>query len=352
MQDIKFVFAVIGLGHDHIFGMTEGLVKAGAELKWVYDENPKKVTDFVERYAKEGVQAAESEEQILADQEVKLVAAAGVTSERAALGIRVMEAGKDYFVDKAPLTTLEQLEQVKEAVKRTGKKYMVNYSERLQSEGALYAGELIKKGAIGRVLQVLGMGPHRLRPDTRPDWFYEKDKYGGILCDIGSHQIEQFLYFTGATDAVVTDSRIANYNHPQYPELDDFGDASLIGNNGTTGYFRVDWFTPDGLTNWGDGRTFILGTEGYIELRKFVDVTRDSEGDHVFWVDKEGEHYENVHGKIGFPYFEQLISDCIHRTEYAMGQEHALKAAELCVRAQMQAKNLTEQAKKEEKEGK
>ena len=336
----EFVFAAIGLDHGHIKGMSNGLLEAGATLKWVYDPDPKKVEAFLKAYGDTGVKAAESEEQVLADPEVKMVAAACVTSERAALGVRAMKAGKDYFVDKAPLTTLEQLEMVKKTIRETGKKYMVCYGERLQSESAVYAGELIQQGAIGKVIQVLGMGPHRLNAPSRPAWFFKKENYGGILCDIGSHQVEQFLYYTGATDATVVNSEIGNYNHPQYPELDDFGDATLVGNNGAMGYFRVDWFTPDGLSVWGDGRTFILGTEGYIELRKYVNVAKEKGGDHVFFVNKDGEHYINAKGKTGFPYFGQLILDCLHRTENAMTQEHTLKAAELSVKAQMLARKV------------
>jgi len=335
----EFVFAAIGLDHGHIYGMSEGLLKAGATLKWVYDPDPAKATAFQARYPQAAV--AVSEQQIFDDPEVRMVAAACVPDDRAALGIRAMRAGKDYFVDKAPMVSLEQLDAAKAAVRETGRKYMVCYSERLQNESAVYAGELIRRGAIGRVLQVLGMGPHRLNAPSRPAWFFERARYGGILCDIGSHQIEQFLFYTGATDAVIASSRIANYNHPDYPELDDFGDASLTGNNGATGYFRVDWFTPDGLRTWGDGRTFILGTEGYIELRKYLDVCREGEGDHVFWVDQAGEHTFNARGKVGWPYFGQLILDCLDRTENAMTQEHAFKAAELCIRAQMQAVSLT-----------
>ena len=246
----EFMIAAVGLDHGHIYGMTNGLLEAGASLKWVYDPDPAKVEAFLKAYPQEAARRAESEEQVLSDPEVKLVASACITSERAALGVRVMKAGKDYFVDKAPLTTLEQLDMVKKTVEETGKKYMVSYSERLQVESAVYAGELIRQGAIGKVIQVLGMGPHRLNAPSRPAWFFEKEKYGGILCDIGSHQIEQFLYYTGATDATIVNSEIGNYNHPEYPELDDFGDATLVGNNGAMGYFRVDWFTPDGLSTW------------------------------------------------------------------------------------------------------
>jgi predicted dehydrogenase len=331
----EFIFAVIGLNHGHIYGISNGLLEAGAILKLVYDPDIEKVKAFQKEYPQ--VMAAESEEQVLCDPEIKLVAGACITSDRAALGIRVMRAGKDYLTDKAPLTTLEQLDEVKKVISETGRKYAVCYSERLQCESAIYAGQLIEQNAIGRVVQVIGMGPHRLNAPSRPDWFFIKEKYGGILCDIGSHQIEQFLFYTGATDAKVVNSKVTNYNNPNYPELEDFGDATLIGNNGATGYFRVDWFTPDGLSTWGDGRTFILGTEGYIELRKYVDLAKEETGDHVFWVNKDGEHYINVTGQVGFPFFGQFILDCIHRTEHAMTQAHALKAAELCVRAELQA---------------
>ncbi|MDR2931635.1 MAG: Gfo/Idh/MocA family oxidoreductase [Oscillospiraceae bacterium] len=331
----EFTFAAIALDHGHIYGMCNGLIEAGAVLKSVYDPDPKKVDQFCEKFP--GTMRAGSEDDILGDPEVKLVAGAAVTSERCALGLRVMAAGKDYFTDKAPLTTLEQLEAAKAKVKETGRKYMVYYSERLHVESAIFAGQLIEEGAIGKVIQVLGMGPHRLGAEGRPDWFFQKEKYGGILCDIGSHQIEQFLFYAGVKDAKVAYSQIANYNHPQYPELDDFGDATLVGDNGATHYFRVDWFTPDGLQMWGDGRSFILGTEGFIEQRKYMNIGTKEGSGHLFLANKYEETHYQVSGKVGYPYFGQLILDCLNRTENAMTQEHAFKAAELCVRAQMQA---------------
>lgn len=333
----EFKIAVIGLNHGHIYGMCNGMTEAGADLKWVYDPDPEKVKAFQKAFPQ--ARAASGEEEILKDPEIRLVCGAAITSERCALGLRVMAAGKDYFTDKAPLTTLDQLEQARDMVKKTGRKYMVYYSERLHVEAAVYAGQLIQEGAIGRVIQVLGMGPHRLGdPASRPDWFYDREKSGGILCDIGSHQIEQFLYYAGVKDAQVVRSQVANYRHKDHPGFDDFGDCMLVGDNGATMYFRVDWFTPDGLSNWGDGRTFILGTDGYMELRKYVNVGMgDGTSNHVFLVNHKGEYHFDVTGKVGYPYFGQLILDCINRTENAMTQEHAFKAAQLCVQAQMQA---------------
>lgn len=328
----QFVFAAAALDHGHIYGMCNGLIEAGATLKWVYDPDLAKSQAFADKFPQ--VQIADSLEQVLEDPEVRLVAAAAVPSERGPLGLQVMDAGKDYFTDKTPFTSLDQLEAARRKVKETGQKYAVYYSERLHVESAVYAGQLVQKGAIGRVIQVTGFGPHRLNAPSRPDWFFEKDKYGGILCDIGSHQIEQFLFYAGCKDAKVLHSKVANYNNPDYPELEDFGDATLVGDNGATQYFRVDWFTPDGLGTWGDGRTIILGTEGYIELRKYIDIARDPRGDHVYLVNRDGEQHFEVKGKVGYPYFGQLILDCLNRTENAMTQEHCFKAAELCLKAQ------------------
>jgi predicted dehydrogenase len=318
--------------------MSEGLIGAGATLKWVYDPDPAKVETFRARFP--DVRVARAEEEVLDDPEVHLVAGAAVTSERAALGLRVMDAGKDYFTDKAPLTTLDQLAAAKEAVQRTGKKYAVYYSERIHVETAVYAGQLIEQGAIGKVIQVIGFGPHRLG-SGRPAWFFEKEKYGGILTDIGSHNVEQILYYTGATDGEVVNSQIANYAHPEHPGLDDFGDANIVTNTGATGYFRVDWFTPDGLQTWGDGRTFILGTEGFIEQRKYMNLgTQDGPG-HLFLANGQQETHFRTGGKVGYPFFGQLVLDCLQRTENAMTQAHAFKAIELALRAQVGARELT-----------
>jgi predicted dehydrogenase len=335
----EFNFAAVRLDHNHIDGMCNGLTEAGATLKWVYDPDPKKTDAFRTLYPQAKV--AQSMDEVLADPEIKLVAAAAIPSERGPLGCQVMEAGKDYFTDKAPFTTMAQLEQAKAVVARTGRKYMVYFSERLHNESAMFATDLVQSGAIGRVIHITTLAPHRLSKASRPAWFFQKDKYGGILCDIGSHQFEQFLTFSGATDATITHAAVGNFANPDYPELEDFGEACLTGDNGALNYTRVDWFTPKGLSTWGDGRTFILGTQGTIELRKYVDVGRDPAGDQVYIVDGTGTRHLSVAGKVGYRFFGEFILDCIHRTEIAMTQAHAFKAAELSLRAQAMAQKVT-----------
>lgn len=324
--------AAAHLDHGHIYGQCNGLVEAGAQLRWVYDPDPAKVAAFVAKYP--GVKAARSLDEVLNDDDVRLVAAAAIPAERGPLGCRVLQAGKDYFTDKAPFTNLEQLEMARQTVVQTGRKFAVYYSERLHVECAVHAGSLVKAGAIGQVVQTLGTGPHRLNAASRPGWFFERQKYGGILCDIGSHQSEQFLFFTGATDAEILSATARNVTNPDYPELEDFGECSLRGNNGTSGYYRVDWLTPAGLSTWGDGRLLILGTEGFIELRKYTDITTNHGADQLLLVDRKGEHRIPCHGQVGYPFFGELILDCLQGTETAMTQEHTFKAAELSLRAQ------------------
>jgi predicted dehydrogenase len=335
----EFNLAAVHLDHGHITGMCNGLTEAGATLKWVYDPDQKKTAAFREKFPQAKV--ARSLDEVLADREIHLVAAAAVTSERGPLGCKVMEAGKDYFTDKAPFTTLEQLAQARKAVAQTHRKYFVYYSERLHNEAGMFATDLMDQGVIGRVIQVVSLAPHRLSKATRPDWFFQRAKFGGILCDIGSHQFEQFLTYTRSTDATISHAVIGNFGNPDHPEFEDFGEACLVGNTGSLNYIRVDWFTPDGLSTWGDGRTFILGTKGTIELRKYVDIARDDTSDHVYIIDDKGEHRQDVAGKVGYRFFGQFILDCLNRTEIAMTQAHAFKAAELCLQAQAKAQRLT-----------
>ena len=330
----KLKFSAVGLRHAHIYGMCAELIRAGGELVSFYDDDEASAAAFAAQFP--GVPRAGSEREILEDPAVPLVAGAAITSERAALGIRVMKSGKDYFTDKGPFTTLEQLAEVRKVIAETGRKYMVCYSERLQSECSEYAGKLIREGTIGQVYQVIGMGPHRLAASTRPDWFFRKSRYGGIITDICCHQFEQFLYFSGESDAEVKFARVENFAHPEYPEFEDFGEVSLVGKNGTAGYVKVDWFTPDGLAAWGDVRTLILGTEGYIELRKNIDITGAKEGgEHLFLTTNTSPtQYIDCKNTVGHPFFAAFIDDCINRTENAMTEEYCLKAAEICLKAQ------------------
>jgi len=331
-------FSVIGLNHGHIYGMVSSLINGGGELVAVYAKEPDLLKNFTRRFPQAKI--AQSEIEILEDDSIQLVASAAIPVERAPLGIRVMKAGKDYMADKPGIVTFEQFEEVKKVQKETKRIYSIKYSERLGNPASVKAGELVQEGAIGKVIQTIGLGPHRMRPETRPDWFFDPDKAGGILCDIGSHQCDQFLFYTNSSNAEVAMAQVGNFNNPKYPEYMDFGDMNVRSPH-ATGYIRIDWFTPDGLATWGDGRTFILGTDGYIEMRKYIDIAGREGGNHLFLVNqKETKYYNCSEGPM--PYGEQLVSDVVNRTETAMTQHHCFLATELALTGQKNAFRLNE----------
>jgi predicted dehydrogenase len=332
----KIRFGVIGLNHGHINGQTTAVIRGGGELVSVYAQEPDLLAGFTKRFPQAKV--AKSEAAILEDKGIQLVVSASIPNERAPLGVRVMQHGKDFMVDKPGITTLEQLAEVRRVQAETKRIYSIMYSERLENRATVKAGELVKAGAIGRVLQTIGLGPHRLNAKTRPAWFFERERYGGILCDIASHQADQFLFFTGSTRAEVVASQVGNLAHPQWPGLEDFGDMMVRGDGGT-GYIRVDWFTPDGLATWGDGRLTILGTEGFIEIRKNIDIAGRSGGSHLFLTDHKSTRYIDC-AEQPLPYGEQLVNDVVNRTETAMPQAHCFLATELVLKAQRQAQQV------------
>lgn len=336
VQAGEFKFAAAFLDHGHIYGQCNGLLEAGAELAWVYDPDPGKLDAFLKQFPQ--AKPASDLRLILDDPEIRLVAAAAIPCRRGPIGIEIMESGKHYFTDKSPFTTLEQLEAARATLERSDQRYWVYYSERLHTEAGFYVTELIRQGAIGRVVQVLIMAPHRLSKHARPAWFFDKEQYGGILTDIGSHQFEQFLTYGGANDGEVRYARVANYNNPDTPGLEDFGEAALVLNNGTACYCRLDWFTPEGSPVWGDGRTFIVGTTGTLEVRKYWDPLQPGDpAGRIYLVNEEGPRLIQTEGKVGYPFFGAMIRDILDGTDEAMPQEHTFKAAELSMKAQLLA---------------
>ena len=332
----KIRFSVIGINHGHINSQVDSTTRGGGQLVSFYAKEPDLAAAFAKRYPE--AKLAKSENEILEDKSIQLVLSAGIPDERAPLGIRVMKHGKDYMVDKPGITTLEQLAEVRKVQKETKRIYSIMYSERFENRATVKAGELIKEGAIGKVIQTIGLGPHKMNTSTRPEWFFDRKRFGGIITDIGSHQFDQFLFFTGSTKADVVASQVGNVHHAQYPKFEDFGDVMLRGNGGS-GYIRVDWFTPDGLKSWGDGRLTILGTDGYIEIRKNIDIAGRDGGNHLFLVNNKDTVYMNCNNQP-LPYGQNLVDDVLNRTETAMTQDHCFLATELALKAQKNAQRL------------
>jgi predicted dehydrogenase len=323
-------FAAIGLNHNHIYGQTRAVLDAGGVLVSFHAVEDDLAADYAKAFPQ--ARRVKDQREILEDASIQLVVSATIPDVRAATAIAVMQHGKDVMVDKPGVITLDELAAVRKVQAETGRIFSVCFSERFENRATEKASQLVAAGAIGRVVQTMGMGPHALRNNPRPDWFFERKRYGGILCDIAAHQCDQFLHFTGSTQAEVVASHIGNFGNPETPELEDFGEVLLRGNGGT-GFIRVDWFTPKGLGVWGDGRLTILGTEGYIELRKYVDIAGRPGGDHLFLVDGKGTQHMDCKAEL-LPYGTRLIQDVLNRTETAMSQAHCFLATELALKAE------------------
>lgn len=333
-------FAAIGLNHSHIYGQTKAMLDAGAELVAVHAQEDDLAAAYTTTYPQ--ARRVADKRAILDDASIKLIVSSITPDIRAATAIEIMRSGKDVMVDKPGVITLQQLDEVRRVQAETGRIFSVCYSERFENRATEKASQLVAAGAIGRVVQTVGLGPHALNNNPRPDWFFQRSRYGGVLCDIGAHQCDQFLHFTGSTTASVVASHIANFANPDKPELEDFGEVLLRGNGGT-GYIRVDWYTPKGLGVWGDGRLTILGTEGYIEIRKYIDIAGRAGGDHLFLVDQTGTRHIDCKAEP-LPYGSRLIADVLDRTETAMTQAHCFLATELALRAEAMAVRLGSEA--------
>ena len=326
-------FVALGLDHRHIYGMTENMQRIGARcLGFWTDGAPQPLDGYIKRFP-DLHRFASLEAALSAGADLALVSC--IPGDRADLAVRAMQTGHDVMTDKPGCTTFDQLDQIKAAVAETGRIWSINFSERFEVPCVTLADQLVQDGAIGRVVHTTGLGPHRLNRATRPDWFFQRERYGGVLTDIASHQIDQFLYFTGAQTAEVTMAHVANHANPADPGLQDFGELSLRSAD-ASGYIRVDWYTPDALPNWGDGRLTLLGTDGYIELRKYVDVGGRDGTDSLVLVN--GSRCEVLDARdAGLPYFDRLAHDIQHRTETAMTQAHCFEVMSLALTAQAMA---------------
>jgi len=324
-------FAAIGLDHFHIYGQIDLMLRAGAEfVAYCGAEQKFFPKPFAEVYPQ--ARRVDDKRRILEDGSIDLVLSAAINNERAPLGIEVMRHGKDFMADKPGITSLAQLAEVRKVQAETKRIYSICYSEHFETRSTVKAGELLRAGAIGKLVNTVGLGPHRLNRPRRTDWFFEREKFGGILTDIASHQCEQFLFFTDRLDAELVTATVANRATQDKPEFQDFGEI-LLRTPDATGYIRVDWFTPDGLPTWGDGRLTLIGTEGYMELRKYVDIGGAPGGDHLFLVDKKGVRRIDC-ADVELPYGRQLAADIVNRSETAMPQARCFGAAELALRAQ------------------
>jgi predicted dehydrogenase len=328
-------FGVIGLAHLHVFSMVGLLREAGAEFV-AFHGDAAAADGFGKIFP--GARACSDAAEILDDPSIALVACADVPDQRAGVGVAALERGKAFFVDKPAAVSIDELARLRRAQEASGRACAIFFSERLTSRATCRALSLVQAGAIGEVVETLGVGPHQIGLAPRPGWFYEPARSGGILGDLASHQTDQFLAFTGSTEAEVVAAQVANRSHRDREGFEDYGSVLLRGDGGM-GYARVDWYTPAGLGTWGDGRLTVLGTEGYLEVRKNVDPAGRPGGDHLLLVDaNETRHVDCSRDPLAFG--PQLLAEVVAGAPDAPAQARAFLAQRLALEAQAKAMRL------------
>lgn len=336
MPQDKIKFAIIGIDHNHWANHARILLNAGAEFAAAYSDKPELVANFRQVYPH--VPVAPSADAIYEDPSIAVIGGSTMPAERASVSIRAMEHGKDVLADKPAVTTLQQLDEIERVQRATGRIWCLYSNEHYDRRCTVKAGELAAQGAIGRVVQTTGFGPHKTNSQLRPAWFFDRSVSGGIIGDIGTHQIEQFLYFTNSNTARIVHSQTGNFAHPDQPDFEDYGDVALEGDGGV-GWFRVDWYTPDSINIAGDIRLFVLGTQGYMEMRKYFDPAGRPGQEHLFVANNQGVNFIDT-SDVPLTFAARFLDDVRNRTETAMLQQRSFLVTRLATEAQLNAHHL------------
>lgn len=329
-------FAVVGADHLHLFAIAAGLVEAGARPVAHVETG-----DLIAGYAGwQGDSEARTFDEVLAADDIDLVVTVGIPDERAEVAAAAIDAGKAVLSAKPGVTSRAGLDRVRAAIDgRPGRPWTVLFSERFENRAVGRAVAMARAGAIGRVVAVSGSAPHTLGAEHRPAWFWDPARSGGILVDLASHQVDQFLALCGTDEpgggVDVVGSWVGNVACPDHPAMQDIGSLVLRGPE-AIGDHRVDLLSPAGLPSWGDVRLVVTGTEGTLEVRANVDPAGVEGGEHLIHVDAEGVRRIDVSGDE-LRWAHELLADLADDGERVMTQDHVLAVSDLTLRAQEQA---------------
>ena len=243
-------FAVIGINHAHIYGQVDCLLRAGARVRRLPCARGRSRQSLSRRTIRRR-RASPIARACSRTTAIALIVSAGIPADRAPLGVEVMRHGKDFMSDKPGMTSLDQLAEVRRVQAETKRIYSICYSEHFETRSTVKAGELVAPGAIGKVVNTVGLGPHKLKNLPRPDWFFERETQRRHPRPTSPR--------TSASSSCSSPTRSMPRWSPRRsptapirrrPSLQDFGEMLLRAGD-VTGYVRVDWFTPDGLPHLG-----------------------------------------------------------------------------------------------------
>lgn len=327
---------VVGLDHDHGLMLAGRLRLAGARIV-AYAADGSRSRAALTAMALPGRVQARTAEAISEADDIDLVVTAAIPSARADIAVRALRAGKHVLTDKPGVTTADDLAAIDDAVTASGRRWWVLFGERFENRAVRQACARARLGDIGRVVSVLGLGPHRMGAAGRPAWFWDPAATGGILVDIGSHQVDQFLAATGADpDAVeVVTAAVGNVASPAHPHMQDIG-MMVLRAGSAIGTHRVDFLSPAGLHTWGDGRLMLVGLEGTLEVRTNVDVAGRRGREHLIVTDRRGVRRIDV-SATPVDWAARLLADVRDGSDTLLDHRHTLAVSRITLRAQAAA---------------
>jgi predicted dehydrogenase len=268
--------AIIGVAHPHVEYVLEELKRSDRKdytLLGVQDSD----VELAHHYAAPfGAPVFAQVNEILAERpDVAVIA--GRYAERGTEAAAALRAGAHIIADKPLCTSLEQLNEVEQAVRVSGRSVTLLLEKRGYPE-TLAAHEFIQTGGLGEIVGITSVGPHKLNPNTRPEWFFRRDEYGGIIGDLAVHDLDTALLFAPAQSA-----QVRGWVRAVAPNgFAHYGVASVITPT-TVISAEVSWLTPQASDVHGDYRMRVVGTRGTLEIfwaRGRVEVVTDDRVAH------------------------------------------------------------------------
>ena len=256
------VVSIGGFGHsvfvfDDMLGMTEAELLAYAPA--LQDEPPVTVTNH--KIYTDKIKRYEDYRKMLAEIEADVAVISTRLDKIAAIAIEAANAGCHLICEKPLALTHKSLAEVYNAVKDNKVELFAMHS--MRSEGAfITAHNIYRNGYIGQA--IIANGRKSYKWGTRPDWFAERDTYGGTIGWVGIHALDFIHYITGLGFRSVMAMQ-GNFDHPSHKDCEDNCALVLEMSNGAHATISVDLCRPSSAPTHGDDWVRIVGTKGVLE---------------------------------------------------------------------------------------
>ena len=290
---MEIKIAMAGLAHGHGIAFLDSALKFdGVSVVGFYDdENPLSAQEASKTF---NAPVYNDLDELLQKSGANTLLTAAINSSKADIIVKAVEAGLHIISDKPLVTKMDDLNRITDALeKNKNVKLYLMLSERY-SPVLVTTKNLIDAGEIGQVVNIINMRPHRLRPQGRPAWMFDSKQYGGILNDIGVHDIDIAVWLSGCEVDKILAASVSNKRFNEFDDFDDNGEAMLRLKNGCIVFILESWLTPEKYPHHGEMKFIVHGTKGQITVdpqNKKVTIYSDSKKQHNVKVKNPAETY-------------------------------------------------------------